>query len=311
MILSASRRTDIPAFYTDWFLQRLREGEVLVRHPFRFRQVSRIPITRETVDAIVFWSKDPAPLLARLTELDAFRIPYLIQFTLTPYGPDLERRLRKKEAIVDTFVRLAERLGPERVLWRYDPILLNGEWSAGRHAQAFGALCRRLRGSTRRCTVSFVDMYPAIQKAARGLFRAPEEDEMRELAGTLAAIGRENGITPQACCEKLDMTPYGIEAAGCIDRQSLERLCGYALAARPHAGQREGCRCMESVDIGAYGTCGNGCVYCYANRGRTVGAHPQPRPDSPLLAGELEPGDHVTDRKAASLLRDGQLRWSL
>ena len=311
MLLSASRRTDIPAFYMEWFLRRLRAGWLLVRSPYNPRQVSRVPLSREAVDCIAFWSKDPAPLLARADELDGFGIPYFVQFTLTPYGRELEGGLRNKRDILDTFVRLAERLGPDRVIWRYDPILLSERWTPARHVEAFGALCWRLKGHTDVCVISFVDMYAKLCKRAAGLLREPTEGEMRELAAALSALGRESGMELRACCERLDLTAYGIMAAGCLDRRTVERVCGYPIQVKGQTGQRAGCRCIESVDIGAYDTCTHGCVYCYANRGavRAQANRQRHDPASPLLLGHPVPEDRISDRHVSSLRVSEQMSW--
>ena len=262
MIISASRRTDIPAFYAPWLLHRLREGYVLTRNPFNPAQARRVGLTPEEVDCIAFWTKDPAPLLPLLDELDALGYRYYFQFTLTPYGPELERNLRPKEEILRTFIELSGRLGPERVLWRYDPIILNDALSMDYHARKFQELCGRLQGYTRIVTISFVDVY---HKLKTPLVREITDGEIAELSAVLANTAGEHGLDIRACCEAMDLRPYGIRPASCIDRETVERLCGHAIDAKPDRNQRPGCGCLASVDIGAYNTCANGCVYCYAN----------------------------------------------
>ncbi len=300
MILSVSRRTDIPAFYGEWFFNRLRAGAVLVRNPMNPHQISRIPLTPEALDCMVFWTKNPAPMLSRLDELDGFGVPYLFQFTLTPYGRTLEPGLPPKEQVLETFQALSRRLGPERVLWRCDPIVLNQEWDIPRHIQAFRMLCQALRGYTSRCTISFVDAYGKLRSAYRqGLLREISPGEMKELGRELAAVGAEAGIPLQTCCEAADLTGFGIASGSCIDRKALERLCGYPITAKPDNAQRPGCGCLQSVDIGAYDTCRHGCIYCYAC-GREPQAHD---PASPLLAGTLAPEDRVTDRRIPPVSR--------
>ncbi|MCI8360750.1 MAG: DUF1848 domain-containing protein, partial [Clostridiales bacterium] len=157
MILSVSRRTDIPCCYPEWFLNRLRAGYVLVPNPFRPRQVSRIVLSPETVDCIVFWTKDPAPLMAYLPEIDRMGYKYCFQFTLTGYSGDIEKGLRPKKEIVETFRQLSRQTGRQRIQWRYDPILPRDGWTAERHLDVFAGLCRRLGEWTRGITVSFVD----------------------------------------------------------------------------------------------------------------------------------------------------------
>ena len=299
MILSASRRTDIPAFYADWFMRRIDAGFVLTRNPMNHAQLSRIPLSPETVDAIVFWTKDPQPMLGRLPELDAAGYRYYFQFTLTPYGRTLERGLRDKAEILNTFAALARCIGRERVVWRYDPIILNDTLNVGWHREQFARMCGRLAACTDTVTISFVDLYA---KCRSPLLREITPDEMTELAGFIGETARAHGLRVTACCEKADLTPCGIERAACIDKARLEKLCGGPLALAPDKNQRAGCGCVQSVDIGMYNTCLNGCVYCYANRSPSAAArqHARHDPAAPLLIGGVLPGETVTERKGAS-----------
>lgn len=186
MILSASRRTDIPAFYSDWFYRRVKEGRVCVRNPLNPHQVSEIPITPEVVDCIVFWTKDPAPMLDRLEELGDYM--YYSQYTLNAYDRRIEPRVPDMDQRLETFRRLAERLGKERVIWRYDPILLTGDLDPDYHARAFRRIAEELKGCTEKAVISFVDVYPARNKKALEALGTllPGEDTLRELAGRLA-----------------------------------------------------------------------------------------------------------------------------
>lgn len=297
MIISASRRTDIPAFYLDWFLERLRAGTVLTRNPMNPRQVSRISLKPEAVDGIVFWSKNPAPLLRRLPDLAAW--PFYVQFTINPYSRDLEGDLPDKNTLADTFKRLADALGPERVVWRYSPIIVSAAYPESLHLDFFSGLADRLRGSTRKCNLAFLDIYAKIRKnmARLNIADIPEPDKTR-IAGNLAAIARANSIAPGAC-GKLDTAGTGIPPARCVDAALLERLSGRPLRAKKDPGQRPDCSCARSVDIGSYNTCPHACLYCYANFApetaqKRLASHD---PHAPLLCDALRPGDVVTDRK--------------
>lgn len=299
MILSASRRTDIPAFYADWFMRRVEAGFVLTRNPMNHAQLSRIPLSPETVDAIAFWTKDPQPMLDRLPALDAVGYRYYFQFTLTPYDRTLERGLRNKTEIESTFITLSKQLGRERVVWRYDPIILNDTLDVSWHREQFSRMCGVLAPYTDTVTISFVDLYA---KCRSPLLREITPAEMAELAGFIGETARTHGLRATACCEKTDLTPYGIEKASCIDKARLEKLCGCPLALIPDKNQREGCGCVQSVDIGTYNTCVNGCVYCYANRSPSAAArqHARHDPGEPLLLGGVLPGETVTERRFSS-----------
>ena len=268
MILSISRRTDIPAFYTPWLLERLRAGEVVVGDPYAPGRFRRILFSPDTIDALVMWSKAPAPLLQHLDELQALGYGRLyVQYTLNAYGAALEPGVPPLEARIETFLQLSRRLGPQRVVWRYDPIVLSPVYTPEWHLQAFAALARRLGGHTARCTISFLDPYPAMRARCAGLgLTEPTGHQMRQLAGRLVQVAAPYGLKLYACCEHIDLREQGVEPAACIDRALIEGMCGSTLRARPDPGQRPGCGCCESMDIGAYDTCLHGCLYCYATR---------------------------------------------
>lgn len=302
MILSASRRTDIPCCYSDWLLNRLREGCVMVRNPLNPRQVSRISLSPDVVDAIVFWSKDPTPLLPKLDAVDAMGYRYLFQFTITPYDRAMEPGLRDREERMRTFSALSRRLGPDSLVWRYDPILVSEDYSVDYHRKQFTALCEKLAGYTDEVVISFVDCYRKLGKRVRPV----QPEDIASLAAFIGETAARFGFSVRACCENMDLTPYGIAPSACIDRKRLERVCGAPLSTGPDKNQRTGCGCCESVDIGAYDTCPNGCLYCYANRStasiqRNLSLHD---PASPLLVGNLRPDDRVTDRIVRSYIVD-------
>ncbi|NLT58666.1 MAG: DUF1848 domain-containing protein [Clostridiales bacterium] len=282
VIVSASRRTDIPAFYSEWFLRRVRAGFVKTRNPFRPSQERVVPLDPASVDCLVFWTKDPLPLMAGLEELERRGFCFYFQFTLTPYGPALEPGLRPKAALVETFQALSRRLGRERVRWRYDPILLGRAVDMDFHRRAFERLCDRLADWTEGVTVSFVDLY---SKRPDGRFRALTEAEMWAHAELIADIAGRYGLPVTACCEAMDLSPLGIGRAACVDGALVERLSGRPVAAKPDKNQRPGCGCVQSVDIGAYDSCGNGCVYCYARHSAQLAARNRARhdPDGPFL----------------------------
>lgn len=307
MIISASRRTDIPAFHAEWMMNRLRAGYALVRNPYNARQISRVSLLPGEADAIVFWTKNAQNMLPHLSEIEDMGHKYLFQYTLTPYGNDIERNIDKRRA-QEALLRLAERIGKERVIWRYDPILLSDEWTAEKHVRAFDALSRRLEGATGRCVISFVDLYARLKRSEKWI-KAPSEEEMHLMACEIASMARARGMIPSACAEQVDLTGEGIEARGCIDKEDIGRLLGARVASLKDAGQRSACRCMPSVDIGCYDTCGHECAYCYAKtrRGPAVqcGVH------SPVLGAEIGPEDRITERREKKILLSESEQTSL
>jgi hypothetical protein len=299
MIISASRRTDIPAYYSDWFFNRIKAGYVLARNPMNFRQVSRIKLTPDVVDGIVFWTKNPLPMLARLNELKDYM--YYFQFSLTPYGKDIEPYVRHKNTKTpDAFKKVSDIVGAERIIWRFDPILINAKYTMDYHVQAFGKIARELKGYTNRVTFSFIDVnYRGVKSNINelGLLDFTAETQIK-LASSLSAIAKEYNLTIDTCGEKIDLREYGIEQARCIDDRLFSKLLSCPLDVPKDQNQRLECGCVSSVDIGMYNTCVNGCLYCYANysKGAVVGNHAKHNPFSPLLLGEVDTDDKITDK---------------
>lgn len=303
MILSVSRRTDIPSFYMDWFLNRLRAGFLLVKNPVNPRQVRRIPLAPEQVDCMVFWTKNPGPMLPHLAELSPW--PYYVQFTLTPYGRDIEPGLPDKQLVlIPAFQALADALGSERVVWRYDPIFLSPRYSLEYHVHAFSIMAALLEGYTHRIVISFLDLYQKTRRNTAGLdLRPPALEEIPILAAQLSSIARSHHMTMESCCEAMELQACGIQHGSCIDRERIEQLLGRPLPAKKDKNQRPGCGCIESIDVGAYHTCKNGCKYCYANFSlqRVARETEGYDPSSPLLCGTLTPGDRITACSGKSL----------
>lgn len=299
MIISASRRTDIPCFFAEWFQNRLREGYAVSRNPFNPSQLSRISLRPEDVDCFVFWTKDPQNFLPVLKTLDARGDCYYFQFTLTPYGREIEANLREKTKIEETFLALSDSIGKERVLWRYDPVVINPALPPAYHKEQFLRLCERLHAHTERVTISFVDTYAKIKSKA---VQPIAKSELFDLAAFFGETARAYGLVPVSCCEPYDLSPYGIAHGACVDGTLIERLTGKPLAAKQDKSQRTGCACRASADIGAYNTCRNGCVYCYANHSPVSVQTNLKRhdPNSPLLIGTLSDKDIVKERRKYS-----------
>lgn len=308
MILSASRRTDIPNYYSEWLARRFRAGFLCVRNPMNFRQVSRITLNPNVIDCIVFWTKNPAPMLPYLDEYR--RYMYYFQFTLTGYGKDIEPGLPdKRRILIPAFCELADRMGRDRVIWRYDPIFLSDHYTLDYHVKAFTRIAEALAGRTRRVVISFLDDYEKTKRNMKGInIQGLTKEKMRRLAHSFAVIAGRYGMEIQTCAEKIDLSEYGITHGACIDREYIEHLLGCRLRAGKDHGQRPECRCMESVEIGSYHTCRNGCRYCYANfsDGRVQARIRDFDVDSPILCGKMEPEDRITERKMKTL-RENQM----
>lgn len=309
MIISASRRTDIPNYYSEWFCRRIKEGFLYARNPVNPRQVSRIPLSPDVVDCIVFWTKNPENMLGRLETLKGY--PYYFQFTLTGYGWEIEPGLPEKQRLIHTFRRLSELIGKERIIWRYDPILLSPKQTISYHEAAFQELAEKLRGYTQRVVISFLDIYQKIKKPLEyRQIRSPMQREMERLAAFIAFAASKNGMRVETCAESIDLARFGIEHGHCIDCRLIEVLTGTTLAARKDSNQRKECGCLESIDVGAYNTCKNGCVYCYANVSRDMATNRWRSydPSSPLLCGALSKSDTLIKKEGKSFKIE-QLRF--
>ncbi|MCM1568589.1 MAG: DUF1848 domain-containing protein [Roseburia sp.] len=308
MIISASRRTDIPSYYSEWLINRLKEKYVLVRNPMNIHQVSKIDLSPDVVDAIVFWTKNPTPMLPYLDQMkDSI---YYFQFTLNAYGPDVERNLpSKNKIIIPTFQKLSKEIGKEKIIWRYDPIFFSEQYSMEYHCKYFEVLASKLGDYTEKCTVSFMDMYRNTERNVKFLDIVKDTYEMQfELLQRFAEIAKKHGLYIDTCAEVGDFHNIGVEHAHCIDKERIERIGGFKLNVDRDTNQRAECGCVASIDIGAYNTCKNGCLYCYANHSANTveenfGMH---NSKSPLLFGEIDDTDMIKERKVKSLI-DNQM----
>ncbi|MCL2108745.1 MAG: DUF1848 domain-containing protein [Oscillospiraceae bacterium] len=259
MIISASRRTDIPAFYADWFTNRLNAGYCLVKNPFNHAQIRQVSLLPRDVDGIVFWTKNAAPILPKIPQLDKFK--FYFQYTITPYHSDIESGLAdKQKVIIPSFVKLAENIGRERVIWRYDPIIITERYNFQYHVGGFSRLCELLAGSTQKCVISFVVNYKSAAKNLSAVgSKTLDISEKVKLVSELLKIAKSHEIELCACCEIPELYELGVSEISCVDAG----LFGVQFPRDKH--QREGCNCVKSVDIGGYNSCLNGCKYCYAN----------------------------------------------
>lgn len=306
MIISASRRTDIPAFYAKWFFNRIKQGYVLVPNPFNPKMISRVSLGPQVVDCIVFWTKNAAPMIPRLDELQDYK--YYFQFTLNPYGEDIEVNLPSIAVRIETFKRLSDKIGKEKVLWRYDPILTNEKYDVDFHREAFSRLAEALKDHTEKCMIGFIDHYSHIRHAmGRHGIKPLERQEIDLMAVSFKETADKFPLSLDTCTEKVDLRPLGIPSGQCIDKGLVERIAGYPVSARKDSNQRDICNCIESIDIGTYESCLNGCVYCYAIKGsyNTAQYNRQKHDaDSPLLIGNIREGDVVKERAVKSLRSD-------
>lgn len=298
MIISASRRTDIPSYYGEWFINRLRDGYVLIQNPYNALRLSRLPLSPDTTDCIVFWTKNPAPMMEELKTVSELGYNYYFQYTITPYGEAWENNLPPIENRLDSLYLLSESVGKRRLVWRYDPIILDDIFSVQYHMERFASLCEKIHSYVDQCIISFVDSYHHLHNTIPSI----GDEQMRIIGKSFSEIARDYSLELATCSEKIDLQEYGIKRASCVDKERIEQIIGCPIKSKKDSGQRPECGCMESVDIGAYGTCLNGCKYCYATKSQpTAQKHFREHdPASPLLIGWPKDNMIISEREARS-----------
>lgn len=309
MIISASRRTDIPAFYSRWFFERIKEKYVLAPNPYNPKMISKISLDPAVVDCIVFWTKNPTPMIDKLDKLKDYK--YYFQFTLNPYGKDIENHLPSVQKRIELFKKLSDKIGKEKVIWRYDPLLTNKKYDISFHKEIFAEIAFGLKDHTERCMLGFIDHYRHIRREVGKLNIHPlTKEEIEEIARSFKqTMDRYPAVALDTCTKKVDLTYLNIPSGLCVDKKLIERITGYPISAKKDKNQRDVCNCIESIDIGTYETCLNGCIYCYAIKGNYNTAEFNNRKhdeSSPMLIGNVSEGDIVTDREMKSL-KDDQL----
>lgn len=301
MIINTGQRTDIPAFYSQWFINRIREGYVVARNPFNPHQLTRYLLDPRLVDGICFCTKNPSPMIPFLPELSPFR--QIWHVTITPYGREIEPFVPPVDEVLQSFRKLSEMVGKERIFWRYDPIFISDTWTMERHMSAFSRMAAALRGYTSSCVFSFIDLYSKTIRNFPEVRRVTHE-EQEILVRRMVPIAKDNGMTLISCAEDPKLAALGVDTHGCMAKEKIERAWGISLKIPASAGAeaRKGCPCLLGHDIGDYNSCIHFCRYCYANYDRVavLGNRKRHNPTSPCLIGEIGPDDHITDARQES-----------
>ena len=299
MIISASRRTDIPAFYSEWFMNRIRVGWCQVPNPLNYNQLSYISLRLKDVDAIVFWSKNPAPMLKHLDELDSHGFRYYFQFAVNDYPIILEPGIPSLSKRLETFHKISNHVTPLRVIWRYDPIIISNHTPCDFHRDKFLMIATALKGYTKRVMVSLVDYYNKTDRRLSEFEKEGYEFD-REVAHShavwdllkdLSLIARSNEMEIFTCAEERDFSGAGICPGSCIDGELLFRLWALRGHTKKDPTQRDACLCVASKDIGVNDTCIHGCPYCYSTRNIDIAKrrYSEHDPGSPVIWGKARP----------------------
>ncbi len=305
MIINTGSRTDIPAYYSEWFYNRIKEGFVYTRNPYNPKLIHSYKLNPSVVDVLVFCTKNPEPMLNRLDEIDYFKQFWGI--TLTAYGKDIEPNVPNKHRIIECIKVLSNRFGSHSVEWRYDPIFLSDKYTKEVHLRSFEHIANKLSGSITVCVISFIDLY---QKTIKNFPRVSEvslEDQI-ELIKAFVEIGKKYNIKIKTCLESKKLEDFGVDVGGCLTQSVLEKSLNQRLNIPKQSQAREGCECLLGNDIGAYNSCGHGCVYCYANYDMKLVRDNMKKhnKNSPLLIGELNTDDTIREMSQVSYI-DSQL----
>ena len=294
MIINTGQRTDIPAFYSDWFANRMKEGFVCVRNPYYPNQVSRYRLDPSVVDCIGFCTKNPEPMFRYFDLLKDFGQYWFV--TITPYGRDIEPHVKDKYKLIDDFKRLSETVGVNAVGWRYDPIFISEKYSAEYHLRAFEKMASELDGYTRTAVISFIDLYPKVRRNFPEA-REVAKKERLELGKAFVEIATAHGMTLKPCAEGNDLAVFGADCGGCMKISDYEKAIGKRLNAPKKKGARAECACYLACDIGAYNTCRHLCKYCYANAepAKVLAQSRLHDPKSPFLIGNYQKDDVIHD----------------
>ena len=305
MIINTGQRTDIPAFYAEWFANRLKESVVCVRNPYNPNQVSRYRLDPSVVDVIGFCTKNPAPMFPYMDLLKEYGQYWFV--TITPYGRDIEPNVPDKHRLLNDFRTLSDLVGVNAVGWRYDPIFLSDRYTMEYHLRAFAQIASALDGFTKTVVISFIDLYPKVRRNFPEAREVSTEQRLT-LGREIIRIAASHGMTVKPCAEGDELAPYGADCGGCMRISDYEKAIGHRLLAPKRKGARERCACYLACDIGAYNTCRHFCRYCYANDepSRVLAQSRLHDPNSPFLIGNYREDDKIHDVPQESWI-DGQM----
>ena len=294
MIINTGQRTDIPAFYAEWFANRLKEGFVCVRNPYNPNQVSRYRLDPAVVDVIGFCTKNPAPMFPYMELLKDYGQYWFV--TITPYGRDIEPNVPDKHQLIEDFKTLSNIVGINSIGWRFDPVFISERYGEEYHIRAFEQIAAALEGYTETAVISFIDLYPKVRRNFPEVQEVTKEQRLR-LGKEFIRIASAHGMTVKPCAEGDELAAYGADCSGCMRLRDYEKAIGMHLNAPKRKGARAECACYLSCDIGAYNTCKHLCRYCYANAdiSEVLAQSRMHDPKSPFLIGSYMDGDVIHD----------------
>lgn len=300
MIINTGQRTDIPAFYSEWFINRILEGYVYVRNPYYPKRITKYIFNPEVVDCICFCSKNPKPMLDKLDALDGYRQLWYI--TITGYGKSIEPHVPHYLNVIESFKILSLKHGKKRVIWRYDPIFIDENYHFSYHLRTFEVIAKKLSGYCEICVLSFIDLYEKCKKNFSGV-KEVDIEMQHKIVKAFLRIAKQYGIKIYMCAESEEFKRYGVNCDGCMSQSVIENALDLDLYPTSFFARKE-CSCLLGNDIGAYNTCMHGCLYCYANinKEEVISNHLKHDVHSPLLIGHIKEDDKITIAKQDSLI---------
>lgn len=309
MILNTGSRTDTVQYYTKWLLKRFEEGFVYSRNPMFPSKVTKYILDPKTIDCLVFCSKNYRPILPHLKPvLEKFNTYF--HYTITAYGKDIEPNVPSIDDSIKTLIELSKIVGSKRIAWRYDPILLTKNYTKTTHYKTFDYMAKSLSPYVDRCIFSFVEMYKKLETNMPEIIPFTESDK-EDILKHLGEISKKYDLTIQTCAENKNFEKYGILASGCMTGEILGKANGVTFKNIKHKGNRAGCRCIESRNIGDYDTCPNGCRYCYANKNPKIALENFKKhdPNFDTILGNIKEDDiiNVSNQKSLLLAEDKNL----
>ena len=310
MIVNVDGRTDIVNYYSKWLINRLKEGYAYSRNPLFTNNVSKISLKPEDVDCLMFCSKNYKPILKYIKEInEKYRI--ICYYTITAYGKDVEPNVPSIDDSIKTLIELSKIVGKEKVLWRYDPILLTKKYTIKKHIETFEIMAEKIAPYVQRCIFSFVEMYKKLGYNMPEIIPFTSENKL-EIANKIGQIAKKYNLYIQTCGTDENYEKYGIHLSGCTTTEILEKANNVKYKNIKAKGMRKGCHCIPSRDIGAYDTCINGCKYCYANERpelakENIKLHDE---NSPILIGSIKETDKTTIAKNEKLIKEYNLQES-
>ena len=304
MIINVGGRTDIVNYYTPWLMNRLSEGYAYSRNPFARENVYKLSLRPEDVDCLLFCSKNYQPILKHIGDIDE-KYNILCNYTITAYGKDIEPKVPTINQSIKTLKRLSDIVGSNKILWRYDPILLTEKYTIEKHLETFEYIAEKISPLVYRCIFSFVDMYKKLETNMPEIIILNNNDKI-EIAKNIGSIAKKHNMIIQTCATIEDFKQFGILQSGCMTSEILGNANNITFKKVRHSGNRQGCKCIENRNIGDYDTCPNGCKYCYANKNPQIAQenYKKHNPNDLMILGNLKPTDEIQQSNQKSYLEN-------